>query len=158
MKSLVSIVVLFSLSFSLIVKAQILEGISDDKLEHLVFHRAALIDWEKYEKEFKFQSQRFDVVRKLMQGDSIHYWCINDKKEAALLADLSLVMHAKNNAATRNPNQLAHHFLKFMSQLYCSSSVFQLQIFEQSTSPYQLSAFQLPNSDSNGILQPPELV
>lgn len=48
-----------------------------------------------HDKEFRFNGMMFDVVRSEKQGDSIKYYCVNDKQEEELIA--AFARHNKSN-------------------------------------------------------------
>ncbi|MBN8546835.1 MAG: hypothetical protein J0L60_11960 [Ignavibacteria bacterium] len=48
-----------------------------------------------HEKEFRYNGMMFDVVRSEKQGDSIKYYCVNDKQEEELIA--AFARHNKSN-------------------------------------------------------------
>lgn len=46
-----------------------------------------ILEWEK-ENEFKYKGSLYDVVKKIQKNDTIYFYCINDKKEEVLFANL----------------------------------------------------------------------
>ena len=52
-------------------------------------------------KEFRYKGNLYDIVKKDTKGDSIYFYCINDKKEKHLLANRN--NHIKNHSEMEGP-------------------------------------------------------
>jgi hypothetical protein len=79
------------------IKSQIKTGLSRDQLHELSFSMAenAKLQWTEKNKEFRFNGEMFDVVSSETRGDTIYYYCINDKDEASLFANLGELVKKK---------------------------------------------------------------
>ena len=68
--------------------------------------------------EFRYRGNMFDIVRKVIKsGDSIFYYCINDKKETKLFSNLEEYVNksqeAQKDASSRFQNYLNFHSILF---------------------------------------------
>ena|GEM_PF-1643475 len=80
-------------------------------------------------KEVKYYGKLYDIVREKITGDSITYYCLNDKKEEKLMKDFFL--HVENQIASSNlpfshkyPNILKSIVKDFIPILYTENNMF----------------------------------
>ena len=102
------------------VKVQLLAGMDDSELVELKFSIAdaeALLEWEE-EREFEYQSQMYDVVDSVIEGDSIRYRCYRDHAESRLKRELRrlLAKPMKDDPATAGNTQ---RLITFYQSLFC---------------------------------------
>lgn len=134
LKQTISILLLFVFSFNIVgvvtvfklqqfqirrgIKRQIKRGLSEDDLHVITIHpkNSADLDWQE-ENEFIYKGDMFDIVKKEIRSDSsIVYYCINDKQEKSLFANLD--EQVKKQTDRNSPtNQLAKKFFKFLSSI-----------------------------------------
>jgi hypothetical protein len=104
------------------IKRQIKRGVKEADLVLLKIHR----DYEEKEnsrfkrihsKEFRFDGEMYDIVRQEQQGDTTFYWCVWDKEETTLFADLGKMVQKAMGA---NPEQKkdSDQLSKFLSSLF----------------------------------------
>jgi hypothetical protein len=68
---------------------QLLAAVPDSLLDLIVEGQSNSFRWEEVGKEFYQQGQMYDVVKSVAKGNNTLLYCINDKKEAQLLSQLS---------------------------------------------------------------------
>ncbi len=129
------------------VKHQLMEHIQRDALVKLTFHQdevANQLDWE-HEREFTFNGEMYDVVEHEVHGDSISYWCWEDKAESALNQQLAgLTDQWLGHAPERKEHQ--EQVLRFIRQLFhvCAPSFIALQHTDRTTEPKPYLASYCP--------------
>jgi hypothetical protein len=119
MRKLVSILVLIVFSLDIggyflwfnILQIQIQKNVSyeienelkDRDLIHIVFSDSnqASFSWIKPDKEFLYKGEMYDVVKMRSVGQSVHYYCINDKREKQLIANFNKSHNSKKDADKR---------------------------------------------------------
>jgi len=69
------------------IKREITNNQKDKVRQELVFNLGedAGVKWIKYQKEFIYKGQMYDVAKVVITGKQIHYYCINDTKEKQLI-------------------------------------------------------------------------
>ena len=133
-------------------KQQMLSGINKDDLVFLKFATDELsrkVRW-KHSREFEFEGEMFDVVEKLMVGDTTFFWCKWDHRETRLNQELDQLL--ARTLGRQHPDK--HYLLtwkNFFSSLYCSKvpAWFTFQPRDQ-----QISFFLL-NAKIPPVLSPP---
>ena len=71
--------------------SQIKLGISNDAQTIITINKNELskIDWQENDKEMVYNNKRYDVIKSKEDKTTITYYCINDKQEETLFADLN---------------------------------------------------------------------
>ena len=80
------------------VKEKIFEQLKDEELQIISISDHQNIYWEEDGKEFILNGEMYDVVKRKMINGKEFLYCINDKKEKALIDNYNLV--TKGNADT----------------------------------------------------------
>lgn len=98
-----------------------MEGVDPYELVHFTFHvkdTATLLRWEHH-KEFEFQEQMYDIVKRTYFEDSVTYLCWWDHAETALNKELSETVF---NLLKKNPfkSKTQDKFVTFYKSLYCT--------------------------------------
>ncbi|MBN8696880.1 MAG: hypothetical protein J0L87_10130 [Bacteroidetes bacterium] len=101
-------VIVFKISQNLIrkeIKREIKMKLNESELQKIVFNKNELstINWLKIDKEFIYDSELFDIVKTTETATTITYYCINDKQEKQLFADLD--EHINQHIATNKTNK-----------------------------------------------------
>jgi hypothetical protein len=80
------------------------------KLEETSNHEFTRI----HSKEFRFKGEMYDIVRQIEYADTTYYWCIWDREETALFAQLDENFNKiwNSNPVKQNTSELALNFLK----------------------------------------------
>ncbi|MBK8623312.1 MAG: hypothetical protein IPN79_16495 [Saprospiraceae bacterium] len=102
------------------VKQKIIRGISDDDLVYFVFsmeESKTLLDW-KHNKEFVYQDEMYDIVRKEISGDSVKYWCWWDQEESRLERQLQKEVWIALGAHPQKKNHETK-WKDFYKKLFC---------------------------------------
>ena len=100
------------------IKAEIKQQIDPSELTTIIIDKKNIekIDWVKKGKEMFYEGGLYDVVRSTEDAASIIYFCINDKKEELLFANLEdhINTHIATNNSTKNQDQkkIADHVIK----------------------------------------------
>ena len=102
------------------IKHRIIDGLSEEKLVHLSFTKeeaSKKLKWE-HSKEFEYNGEMYDVVKKRQIGNKIHYWCWWDNEETILNKQLHNVLAfvMGDNPQKRDKQS---HLLTFFKSLYC---------------------------------------
>jgi len=89
------------------VKREIKMKLNDSELQSIVFNKSELsrINWVKTDKEFIHHDELFDVVKTAETATTITFYCINDKQEKQLFANLDEHINkhiSKNKSAKKN--------------------------------------------------------
>ncbi len=107
------------------VKTFIQLGIPEAQLTTIEISKAkfASINWEKKNKEFFYQGKLFDIVKKKELQNSIIFYCIDDKKEIELFADLDehidMFVASQNSKSNSSSKKLTNHVVKiYFSNFY----------------------------------------
>jgi hypothetical protein len=102
------------------IKNQIKSGIPEEQLHHLSFssERSGDIQWTQRNREFIYRGDRYDIVFSRKEGSIIHYYCINDREEESLFANLNeLVGNKLKNDCQSNKN-LTVKLIRALTTLY----------------------------------------
>lgn len=100
------------------IKAEIKKNINSDELTTIVIDKEQInkIDWFEEGKEMYYNGKLYDVVRLTKNVTSVTYYCINDKQEELLFANLEehIAMHIAANKPIKNQasKKLANNVIK----------------------------------------------
>ena len=135
------------------VNRQITEGIDRDELVLLKFSKKdaqIMLRWE-HSKEFEYDHQMYDVVKKMTLGDTVYCWCLTDHEETKLnrrLEELSEQTFGKGPKIREKHEVL----ISFFKLLYFSESFdWKGSVFETFDGQFRLSL----NLYSSVTIQPP---
>lgn len=98
------------------VKLKILNGLNDNEISHLTFHKddiKKLLRWE-HDREFEYKKMMYDIVKTEKKGDSITYHCWADVEESILYAEIkaSVKTLCHSDPIEKKTQQLHIDFLK----------------------------------------------
>ncbi len=102
------------------VKKLMIAGLKDEQLTLLSFsipEANKILKW-KHDKEFQYQGQMYDVVKKEIRGDSIFYVCWWDHKETLLNKQLDQLVKINTGSSPHQEKQ--ERALIFLRNLYCT--------------------------------------
>jgi len=101
------------------VKEKLLDDLPKENLVLLKFTQEQAnreLHWE-HEREFEYQDQMYDVVKREVRNDTLYYWCWPDEKETALNQQLAqLTQHILMRIPQRQEKQLQLEY--FYKSLY----------------------------------------
>lgn len=87
------------------VKREIKMKLNESELQTIVFNKSELktINWVETDKEFIHHNELFDIVRTSETETTITYYCINDKQEEQLFANLDehINKHLTNHKSSK---------------------------------------------------------
>ena len=128
--------------------------------EHIVtigFKKDQPVKWERPGKEFKHNGTMYDVLKHETRGDSIFYYCFNDREETYLLDLLTKAEKDDLEKSSRPFKNSTQNLLNLFSRtaytgppsynLYCPVAVIQLRHAADNT---------ICRGYESSILQPPE--
>ena len=99
------------------IKHKIRSQLKDAELEIIsLTHNRQLIHWVKKEKEFFFKGEMFDVVKRKTVAGKILLYCINDKKEKALVDNYNLQTKQNSSADKKGKHSVDNSMNLFV---YC---------------------------------------
>lgn len=143
------------------IKAEIKKNVNPNELTTIVIDKKQInkIDWLEEGKEMYYNGKLYDVVRHTKNGTSITYYCINDKQEELLFANLE--EHIATHIAANKPikNQATKNLSNTVIKLYFSNG----QSFEFNSVLLNEQAFFSINLSYKSVLTetdfpPPEFV
>lgn len=102
------------------IKRQIKSGIPIQDLHEFVFSDDAYqkLDWVRPDKEFRIGKEMFDVVRTEKSGNANRLFCVNDKEEAILFAQLEEITQKKLEQESHSPNSPITKVVKILKLVY----------------------------------------
>lgn len=82
------------------IKKEIKNQVPENELVKISFTLSELctIKWEETGKEFWYKGNIYDVVKKITCGDIINFYCINDRQEKMLFANLEILINRQMNS------------------------------------------------------------
>lgn len=103
------------------VKWKMIAGIDKSELVYFQFSQKesqAKLKW-KHSKEFEFNGEMYDVVKKITSSNSIQYWCWWDHEETKLSKQLSklLVGAFQSDVPSKDKKQ---QIVSFYKSLFCT--------------------------------------
>jgi len=99
------------------IKERLEHSIPKEELCLIRFSTDKKIDWKRKDKEFRYLGDMYDVVYKEYHAGVIHYYCIKDKEETKLLANLEKLV--KEHTGKTKQGKTAKNLLKvFLSLSY----------------------------------------
>lgn len=101
------------------IKQHIKQGVPENELTLITVtpENESQLEWE-HKKEFRYKGTMYDVVKKeIIDETTIIYYCITDKQETTLFANLD--EQVKKNMDTKNEgNSPVKNLLKLLSNIY----------------------------------------
>jgi len=98
--------------------SEIKSGIITNNATVIIINKNELskVEWLEKDKEMRYNNERYDVVKSEENNTSITYYCINDKQEETLFADLDthINTHIINTKPSKNnsPKSLENDVVK----------------------------------------------
>jgi hypothetical protein len=142
------------------VKWKMIAGIDKSQLVFFTFSQKesqTKLKW-KHSKEFEFNGEMYDVVKKITSTDSIQYWCWWDHEETKLSKQLSklLVGAFQSDVPSKDKKQQIVSFYKslFCSEVFSWNPIF--NTFRNSKNAFFYDNYKFIATTINA--PPPELV
>lgn len=139
------------------VKAQILAGMTKEDLVKLSFSRAGAIAQLRWEHpgEVEYRGEMYDVAHRETTTDSLHLWCVPDKRETALNRQINglLARGIPDTPATHDVHNKYDGFLE--SLFWHAPTRWRLALPEQKPPPAIPYAFHWDNMHPPTLHPPP---
>jgi len=110
-----------------------------------------------HSKEFSYLGEMYDIVRQAEYADTTYYWCIWDKEETALFAQLEDNFNKiwNTNPLKQNTSELALNFIKSFFHQLCDDLIL-TRFWEIKKTHNQLPLVIYTKPFLNIIIAPPE--
>lgn len=118
------------------IKMKLKQGVPEEDLHKIsfAFNELHLIDWVRKDKEFKYRSQMYDVVRKETDGKQVHFFCVNDTQETQLFVNLDAMVSGQSGEDSSHPSGgMTKKILKLLSLVYLPESSNETMIISSPT-------------------------
>ncbi len=105
------------------IKHQIKAGIPEEELHIFNLSKVEYIklDWVRPDIEFRKNKEMFDIVHMKSLHDSVRLYCVNDKEEAILFAQLDKMIKKKMQQESNSSNSPITKVLKLFNLIYISN-------------------------------------
>ena len=120
--------------------SEINAGVSTNEETIITINRTDLasVQWLEDGKEIRYNNQRYDVVKSKEDKSTVTYYCINDKQEETLFADLDNHINThiitntpiKNNSSKSLVNDVVKIFFTHQQQFNLNVSVNTISFFQ----------------------------
>jgi hypothetical protein len=135
------------------IKKQIRSQLSNAELEIIsLTDNHQNIHWVKEEKEFIFNGEMYDVVRRETTGGKEIMYCINDKKEKALVDHYNLI--TKNNSSSDKKEK--HTFQNSINLFIYEDEIIRCYYFTFLVNDFHSYDSRLPENLQDEISPPPK--
>lgn len=103
------------------VQSEIIQGLNINELTSVTINKNNLgtIEWFEDGKEMRYKGEMYDVVKSAECATSITYYCINDKQEESLFANLE--EHINTHVAVNKPMQNQKKIIDNVIKVYFSN-------------------------------------
>lgn len=139
------------------VKHKILGKLEKENLILLNFTRAEAenLEW-KHSREFEFQGQMYDIIRKETHGENISFWCWNDNEETKINKQInSLLAFVLGNDQQNKENQ--KRLINYYNSLFFSEIPSYNLTVLQSEYKYHILKIECHNLSNSPPSPPPEI-
>ena len=97
-----------------LIKEKLVRELKDEELEIITLNDDQKIYWEEDGKEFLLNGEMYDVVKIKSVNDVKTLYCINDKKEKALIEKYNLVTKHNSSSDKKGKNTFDNSFNLFV--------------------------------------------
>jgi hypothetical protein len=142
------------------IKSQIKSNLAIKELTMITINKTDLstIDWKDGGKEMVYKDEMYDIVRTTETPVSITYYCINDRKEKALFANLDEHINAHISADKPLKNSGSKKLVEHVVKLYfCNEPMLSFNINETGVL-FFLTPIKFPSVFIEINSPPPEFV
>ncbi|MDP1745134.1 MAG: hypothetical protein Q8L90_06135 [Bacteroidota bacterium] len=97
------------------IKHQIKSGLPENDLHSFVYSKKEYeqLDWVRKNIEFRLNNEMFDIVRSENKDDTVLLYCVNDKEETLLFAQLDEMIRKKMEQESNSSQNSSGKFVKF---------------------------------------------
>ncbi len=116
-------------------KRRLKEGVPEAQLSHITIGKqeAATLEWKK-SNEFRYKGNLYDIVKSSRDADgTIHYYCVTDKQETVLFANLDELVKQSTGTTENSP---VKGLYKILLKLYSPPSLELIPSAENNTETF----------------------
>lgn len=127
------------------IKAEIKRIVNPDELTAIVINKKQInkIDWLEKGKEMYYNGKLYDVIKHTEDAASITYYCINDKQEELLFANLE--EHIATHIAANKP-------IKNQASKKLADKVAKLYFLNEQLTKFNIISFNLTQFSSTNLI------
>ena len=96
------------------IKEKIFQNLKDEELQSISLSDNQNIYWEEDGKEFLLNGEMYDVVKTKTVNGKVILYCINDKKEKALIDNYNLITKHNSSSDKKGKNNIDNSFNLFV--------------------------------------------
>lgn len=103
------------------IKHQIKSGLRENDLHLFVYSKKEFeqFDWVRKDLEFELNNEMFDIVRSENKDDTVLLYCVNDKEETLLFAQLDEMIRKKMEQESSSSQNSSRKLVKFFKFFNC---------------------------------------
>lgn len=103
------------------IKHQIKSGLRENDLHLFVYSKKEFeqFDWVRKDLEFELNNEMFDIVRSENKDDTVLLYCVNDKEETLLFAQLDEMIRKKMEQESSSSQNSSRKLVKFFKLFNC---------------------------------------
>ena len=136
-----------------VIKEKILSQLKEDELEIIsVSDNHKQIYWEEEGKEFLFNGEMYDVVKRKIINGKVVLYCINDKKEKELVDNYNLITKHNSSSDKKGKNNIDNSFNLFVYHDEKNNYVY----FTRGSNNFPSFDSRLPKNLMDNISPPPK--
>lgn len=139
------------------IKQRLKQSVPEEELSIIIIdeHNSSEINWID-KNEFTFDGKMYDIVRFEKGPDGkTHYYCINDKQEKKLFANLE--KHLQNNFEGNSQKEKNNNPLKHLTKDYLPNSELGSYVFSDEKNEFRNLTFLLVQNYSESTTPPPQV-
>ena len=138
------------------IRQRIKQSVPEEELSIIIIDECnrSEINWID-KNEFTFGDKMYDVVRIEKDSDGkTYYFCINDKQEKKLFANLE--KHIQNNFEGNSQKERNNNSLKHLTKDYLPNTMFESSVFSIEINEFRISAILMAQNFSESATPPPQ--
>jgi len=105
------------------IKSQLEQGVPEKDLVRIYFQGTDKPDWVREGKEFRHQGRMYDIVRSASEDGKTVFYCIDDRKESLLLAQMEKLLRESNGDDKSPSSTTSQILISFFPNLFCQDSM-----------------------------------
>lgn len=134
------------------IKEKIFQNLKDEELQSISLSDNQNIYWEEDGKEFLLNGEMYDVVKTKTVNGKVILYCINDKKEKALIDNYNLITKHNSSSDKKGKNNIDNSFNLFVYHDEKNNYVY----FTRGSNNFPSFDFRLPENLMDNISPPPK--
>lgn len=137
------------------VKIKIKKRLAEKEMYKISFSERDKIDWIQAGVEFRYHNQMFDIVKQEKENGRMVYWCINDKEESQLFANLDTLVKQQMNNDESTLGNVAKLLIEIFLLLYFAEKPCDLTLTTKEKEIYSYYYQFILSSGYINIITPP---